>query len=68
MKQPLKGIAIMTYLFAYILFGFGFYIGLALSRTDSFKNQSISSVLKGFILGFLFWPLAIVLWPLWRKQ
>jgi len=46
----------MTY---YLLIGIGFYIGLAITRRDTFQKATVWSVIKGILLGILLWPVGI---------
>lgn len=45
---------------AYALFGAGFYIGLALNNPDSFLEASAVSLIRGLLIGFIFWPIGLV--------
>ena len=45
----------------YFAIGLGFYLGVSLCRLHSFKGATIMSILRGFILGLLLWPVGIVL-------
>jgi hypothetical protein len=45
----------------YLIFGIGFYIGLALKDTRSFLNANIESILRGLLLGIIFWPIGLII-------
>ena len=41
----------------YLCIGFGFYLALAITRKETFKNADFFSILRGLIAGLLLWPL-----------
>ena len=47
-------------IYYYLLIGVSFYIGVAISRRDSFKNATIWSIIKGLFLGLILWPVGII--------
>jgi len=54
------------YLIAYFIFGAGFYTGACLCGKHKFHHKEMDAILRGFALGFIFWPLAILTYPLWK--
>lgn len=48
----------LTLIVAYLLIGFGFYLGLAVGRLRKFKGVSTLALIKGILLGVLCWPIA----------
>lgn len=44
----------------YFIFGAGFYIGLTANNPCSFKNGTTASLIRGFLLGFIFWPVGLI--------
>lgn len=44
----------------YFIFGIGFYIGLACKEPEGFVNSSVAGLIRGLLLGILFWPIGIV--------
>ena len=44
----------------YLAIGLGFYLGISLCRLDSFKDATLVSIVRGFVLGLLFWPIGAV--------
>lgn len=43
----------------YLIFGLGFYIGLCLSNLETFDDTDFIDGVRGFLLGFVFWPVGI---------
>jgi len=50
----------------YFGFGIGFYMALAIVRKNTFHHTGPDSIIRGAILGVVFWPIAILISPLWR--
>ena len=44
----------------YLCVGLGFYSALAIINRKTFKDASVAEVVKGGVLGIVFWPLAAV--------
>lgn len=49
-----------TILSYYFIFGLGFYVGMSLKDPKVFIGTDLAGVLKGLLLGLVFWPLGIV--------
>jgi hypothetical protein len=45
----------------YFTFGIGFYIGLALKNPKSFVNANSAAIIRGLLLGVVFWPIGVIL-------
>jgi uncharacterized membrane protein (DUF373 family) len=53
----------MDYFRMYIIFGLGFYLGLAMFARETFYKASVFSIIKGIILGIVLWPIGMIyLW------
>lgn len=50
----------MDIVIAYFSFGAGMYIGLALNNPMSFMDADAASLIRGFLIGFIFWPVGLV--------
>ena len=44
----------------YFMFGLGFYIGLACKDPEGFVEANASSLLRGLLLGIVFWPVGLI--------
>lgn len=44
----------------YLYIGLGFYLGLAASNPKSFGTSDLSGLIRGILMGFLFWPIGIM--------
>lgn len=44
----------------YFVFGAGLYTGLTLNNPMSFVDASLASLLRGLLLGFIVWPVGII--------
>lgn len=45
----------------YLIFGAGFYIGLALNNPSSFVDADAAALLRGILLCFVFWPIGLII-------
>lgn len=50
----------IEFIIMYLIFGAGFYIGLAMNSSMEFLNVPLVGLLRGFILCFLFWPIGLI--------
>lgn len=44
----------------YLIFGAGFYIGLALNNPTSFMDVDTAALFRGILLCFIFWPIGLI--------
>lgn len=44
----------------YFAFGVGFYVGLALKDPRGFVKADTASLLRGIVLGIVFWPIGLI--------
>lgn len=51
----------MSMLAVYFSFGLGFYTGLALKDPMGFVNASSADLIRGLLLGIVFWPIGLVI-------
>lgn len=49
----------------YFAFGIGFYIGLCSKDPRGFVNASAAAILRGLLLGILFWPIGLIVRTVW---
>lgn len=45
----------------YFSFGCGFYIGTSVARVASFVSADLASLLRGILLGLVFWPIGLII-------
>lgn len=45
----------------YLMIGFGFYLSAALIRKESFKYASVSSIIRGLVIGIFLWPALVIM-------
>jgi len=45
----------------YLAVGVGVYLSASASHFNSFKNASTVSIIKGILLGLVFWPIGITI-------
>ena len=45
---------------SYFLIGAGFYVGLACKDPHGFVNANSASLIRGFLLGVVFWPVGLI--------
>lgn len=45
----------------YIFFGLGFYTGMSLKEPATFIHADTASIIRGFLLGILFWPIGLII-------
>lgn len=58
----------MNFIFGYLFFGLGFYIGLALNNPKSFRNVHLASIIRGLVFAIILWPISLITYPLWSKK
>jgi hypothetical protein len=51
----------MNSLVLYFTFGVGLYIGLTLNNPMSFLKASAAAIIRGLLLGIVFWPIGIII-------
>lgn len=56
---------VLTIIGMYLVFGFGFYLGLALKDPKGFINADVDSMTRGMFLGILFWPVGLIVQTHW---
>ena len=44
----------------YLAIGLGFYVGLALKDPKGFIDANSAALIRGFLLGVIFWPIGVV--------
>lgn len=60
-----NGVGSMDLIYSYLVFGLGFYVGLALNNLESFSRADTLSIIRGFLVGCIFWPIGIILKAYW---
>lgn len=46
---------------AYFAFGIGFYLALAMSNIKSFMDATPADLIRGILVGLIFWPIGLVI-------
>lgn len=49
----------------YLTFGLGFYLGLALKNPKGFVDAGAGDLIRGVLLGILFWPIGLIVQVIW---
>jgi len=44
----------------YFIFGDGFYVGLCCNNSKGFVGADCSSILRGVLIGLIFWPIGLI--------
>jgi hypothetical protein len=44
----------------YFTFGVGFYIGLVAKEPEGFVSANAAALLRGILLGIVFWPIGLI--------
>jgi len=45
----------------YLVFGLGFYLGLAIQDPEGFVQADAAAILRGLLLGVVFWPIGLAI-------
>lgn len=53
----------MIYVYTYLIFGWGFWLGVSCARFETFKGASPGEVVRGFLMAVLCWPIALYFLP-----